>query len=242
MINHFNESSKEKKMEVLYTAEREFNNVWTASEKVVLLQYELKDCKKEIEEAKPRIIAFRIVAIAFLIAGAVLACLAIILSETLLGLLPMFLWFPCLLGSVLTFLIPYRLYKKDLDQNTKKLPELKLQLADAEKLEKEVKEQNITGMVIRSELCPECNTPQELRMFIGYFESGRADSLKEAKNLFAQERHQLQMQKLTREQIAASEAARQAAERAEEAARSAQNAAKSAQTQATWAAYEARRK
>ena len=237
MIKLFNESTKEKKMEVLYTAEKAFNNVWTAVEKSVRLEYDIQDCKEAIKAGRPGTMAFKIVAIAFLVAGAVLALLSIILSNTLLGLLPKFLWGPCLLMGALTFLIPYRLYKKDLSENTKKLPQLELQLADAERLEAEVKEQNQIGMAIHRELCPECENPQEFRMFVGYFESGRADSLKEAKNLFAQERHQIQMQKMTQEQIAASEAARMAAERAENAANSAVIAAQNAETQARWAAW-----
>lgn len=240
MIQLFNTSTKEKKLEVLYTAEKAYNAIWTAAEKCAPLIIEIEDCKKSIETDTAAIPSYKAASRFFLIIAAVLGVIYMIIpGDFLKTFLLVVLLIPSLLGALIVqFLKPST---TRIDANTQRVRQLELQLADAEKEVEAVKQQNLEGMVIRQELFPECKSPQAVRTFIRYFESGRADSLKEAKNLFAQEQYQGRMEQLSKEQIATAEAARRAAERAESAANSARAAAESADTQARWAAYEARK-
>lgn len=240
MIEAFNAATHDKKLEILYQAEDALNGFWPTAENYarLLVEKDEKDqiAKKEFENIGGGKKATRF----FLILSAVLAVLGLILPAGLLNFLAMFF----LIGSVLMVigcLVMSSSYKSNYKTASARIKELEPLIAAADKEVTALKQQYAQGFVIRDELCPECKNPQTLRAFIGYFESRRADTLKEAKNLFAQELHQNRMEKLSQEQISAAIEARHAAERAASAANAASTAASNAATQARWAAYEARK-
>lgn len=240
MIEQFNSLAREQKLQLLYKAETALSAIWSAAEPYARLVVEAEDLKKSIESDTANIPSYKAATRFFLIVAAVLAVIHMILPGRILKiLLVIFLLAPSVLGAAICqFLKPNQ---KNIDANKEKLSQLELQITAEEKKVEAVKLEYADGHSIQRVLFPECYNPELVRQFISYFESGRADTLKEAKNLFAQAQQQKHMEALSREQIAASNAARRAAERAESAAHTASAAASNAATQARWAAHEARK-
>ena len=235
MIEAFNAAAYDKKLEILYQAEDALNGLWPAAENCARLLVEKDEkeqaAKKEFENIGGGKKATRF----FLILSAVLAVLGLILPEGLLNFLAIFF----LIGSVLMVigcLVMSSSYKSNYKTASARVKELEPLIAAADKEVNAIKQRYAQGFAIRDALCPECKNPQTLRAFISYFESRRADTLKEAKNLFAQEMHQNRMEKLSQEQISAAIEARRAAERATSAAQSAAAAASAAKvsSDAAW--------
>ena len=57
----------------------------------------------------------------------------------------------------------------------------------------------------------ECAVPEYARIFVSFFETGRAQTLADATGLFEEYRHREKMESLARQQVAAANAARDAA-------------------------------
>lgn len=89
--------------------------------------------------------------------------------------------------------------------------------------------------------CPkECYDPRNLRKYISFFEDGRADTIKEARNLFDEYMHRERMEQKADAQYAATQEAIAAAYAARVAADSAATTASQAKASADWAAYNSR--
>ena len=241
MTEQFNALTKDRKLELLCKAEAYINAIHPGAKKQAQFLIEKEEKERSVKKDFSNVGGGKAAARLFLIISIVLAGLGLILPAGLLKFLAIFCLIPSILVTIISFcLIPG--YKKTYETTATRLQELELLIADSEKELEAVKQQHIDGFSIWYTLCRECKLPNEIRIFVHYFESGRADTLKEAKNLFAQERHQAHMEQLSQEQIAAAAATRRAAERAESAALSASAQASIAATQARQAAYEARKK
>ena len=91
--------------------------------------------------------------------------------------------------------------------------------------------------------CPkECYDPRMLRKYISFFEEGRADTIKEARNLFDEWMHRERMEKKADAQYAATQDAIAAAYAAKNAAEAAKNSADTAKNSADTAALYSRYK
>ncbi len=240
MIEQFNSLTRERKLELLYKAEAAIKAIWSAAEAYAPLVVEAENLRESIKTHTADIPSYRAATRFFLIVAAVLAVIHTILPGYALKIfVVIFLLAPSLLGAVICqFLKPTR---KSIDAQKEELRLLETQIAAEEKKIEAVKQEYADGHSLQYALFPEYKSPEELRLLISFFENGRADTLKEAKNLLEQVRQQKRMETLSREQIAASNAARRAAERAESAANAASTAASNAATQARWAAYEAKK-
>lgn len=121
------------------------------------------------------------------------------------------------------------------------LPGLRAEVAEAQVKVEQMKQQYKTDMLIRQWICPEqCWKPRYLRTFVSYFESGRADSLKEAYALFDEMLHREKMEGLAHEQLRHAQAAESAAYAAMNAANQAAADASCAKNSADWAAFNTR--
>lgn len=235
MIEQFNAMTNKQKLELLYEAEAYIDAISPEAEKYARLVVEKEKTLQTAKEHLADIGSIKVAACLFLILSAVLAVLWLIFPDGLLKLLAKF----CLLPSVLAIIISLCMIlvnKKAYRAKAARLNELKTLIAASDKEIEAVKQQYINEYSIWYTFCQECSSPRDIRTFIHYFESGRANTLKEAKNLFAQERYQDQLNKLTLEQIDAAKAARRAADRAANAAQSAAAAASSAKISSdrTW--------
>lgn len=240
MIEQFNSLKNERKLELLYKAEAYIKAIWPGAEKQAKFIVEKAEKEQNVKKEFDNIGGGKVAARLFLIISAVLAVLWLMLPDGLLKFLAMFCLIPSVLIAVVSFcLVPG--YRRTYEATAARIRELDVLIAASENELESVKKQNMDGFSIWYTLCPECKSPEDMRTFVRYFEGGRADTLKEAKNLLAQERYQGRMEQLSVEQIAAAEATRRAAERAESAARSASAQASVAATQARRAAYEAQR-
>lgn len=131
--------------------------------------------------------------------------------------------------------------KSNVKKLEKTIAELTVQLSEAEAELNKMKEVYTADMLIRQWVCPaECQNPRYLRQFISFFENGRTDSLKEARNLFDEFMHRERMEKMAANQVSAARAAEAAAHDAMRAAQNAEVTASSAKNAADWAAYCAR--
>ena len=236
MIEHFNNASREQKLAGLYKAEEYINSIHPYAENYAHLLIEKEDTERSAKKAQEDVAGGKSAVRFFVILSTVLAVLWLALPEGLLKFFVIFCLIPSALMSVVMFCITLPGYKKAYAAAVSRLQELPALLAVAEKEVEAVKQQHIAGFSIWYELCRDCKNPRTMRQFISYFESGRAETLKEAKNLLAQEQHQGRLEELSKEQIITAENARQAAERAARNAQSAASAAAAAQTSsnATW--------
>lgn len=92
---------------------------------------------------------------------------------------------------------------------------------------------------LQETMCPkECKDPNYLRLYISYFETGRADSLKEARAIFDEHLHRERMEQMVSNQLRATIAAYEAAERAANAAAAVQHTAEHANTIANQTAFD----
>ena len=131
----------------------------------------------------------------------------------------------------------------ELKKTKKRLPELEAEFEKAQALLETAKTQHNDWLVIRQWICPqECSSPAHMRMFVSYFEDGRASNLKEARNLFDQYMHRLRMEEAAQAQVAASQAAANAAYDAMVAANNAASAAQQAKNSSDRAAFNAQNK
>ena len=240
MIEQFNALNRVKKLELLYKAEAYINALRPVAEKeaTLLIEKEEKEqtLKKDFENIGGGKTAVRI----FLGISIVLFLAWLILPEGFLSFMAMFCLIPSVLVTVVTFfMVPG--YKKTYEAKAARLKELEPLIAAARKETDAVKQQHNDGFSIWYTFCREYASPQDIRSFIYFFESGRADTLKEAKNLFAQKSHQDHLEQLTQEQIEVAEAARRAANEAASAARSAAAAASAAKTSSDAAWWEVKK-
>jgi len=235
MIEQFNAATNEKKLELLGKAETYINAIWPVAQNNAHLQIEKNEKEQSVKKEYENISGGKAAVRLFLIISAVLAFLWLILPEGLLKFLAIFCLIPSILMTIVSFFLAPG-YKKTYEATAARLRELESLIAASEKELDAVKQQHMDGFSIWYTFCRECKSPRDMRAFVQYFESGRADTLKEAKNLLAQEHYQNRIESLSKEQIAASEAARLAADRAASAAASAASAASAAavSSNATW--------
>lgn len=235
MIEQFNALKKAKQLELLYKAEAYINAIWSSAEKQAVLLIEKEEKEQNLKKDFENIGGGKTAVGIFLGLSVALFLVWLILSARFLKFMAMFCLIPSVLMTVVRFFMVLG-YKKTYAANAARIKELDTLIAAAENEIEAVKQRHIDGFSIWYTLCRECKSPQDIRSFIYFFESGRADTLKEAKNLFAQKSHQDHLEQLTREQIEVAEAARRAANQAVVAAQTAAAAASVAKTSsdATW--------
>lgn len=235
MIEQFNALDRMKKLELLYKAEAYINAIQPVAEKEATLLIEKEEKEQTLKKDFDNIGGGKTTVCIFLGISIALFFVWLILSEGFFSFMAMFCLIPSLLVTVVSFfLVPG--YKKTYEAKAARLKELESLIAAAKKETDAVKQQYNDGFSIWYTFCREYASPQDIRSFIYFFESGRADTLKEAKNLFAQKSHRDRLEQLTREQIKVAEEARRAANQAACAAQSAAAAASAAKTSSdtTW--------
>ena len=237
----------------LYGMEKALNKKWPLAEKVVRLEeYKEKYSTEPSEyEKNEKTVAKCILGVS--IAAGILAIIFYGLSidggliALLFRLLSIFGAVFFVIGVILS-VINIKGIKKSTNEYIKERSEYQAELAQAEaSLEACSKECDVVISLI-SLICPkECYNPKYMRKYISFFEDGRADSIKEARNLFDEYIYREKMIESTNQQsskideaIMAAEGAKIAANSAADAANSAVNAARQAKTSSDWAAYNSR--
>lgn len=224
---------------LLSSTERNYNIVYPFIEKYAALNIKVADTEKEISihssEARSSLISSAI--------AAGFALIFFIWRSTARNLGALLLTFLAI-GAVATVL-PTLFIAINRRKSAKKcervLPALKAETAAAYAQVEQMKQQYKTDMLIRQWICPEqCWKPQYLRIFVSYFEYGRADSLKEAYALFDEMLHREKMEGLAHEQVRHAQAAEAAAYAAMNSANQAAADASRARSSADWAAFNTR--
>lgn len=214
-----------------------WNEILPVSTRYYDLLQEQENCKKG---AKPDPNAGKIAKI-IAIPLAVIGLLMIISSgrtDWFSGFFRKVFGFAGLIAAVICFATGLFLKKDDV-ANTKKcaarLQELETLVPEAERKAQEVVNKHPGMVQVLQVICPkECANPAYLRVFVSYFEDGRADNLKEAYALFEEKLHRDKMEGHAQTQTQAALATEAAARAAASAAAS---AATSAAQTAVWTRY-----
>lgn len=231
--------SRQQLLNLFTTIEGATWRTFTCAEKV----YDVREAKKKAEEEVAYAKNYKKVGLILTIVFAAVAVFFFIVS----GNVGKFSGFFCKLfgfgglGLAIIALVSRFTQMSSGKKAEKQLEELIPQEAAAvEELER-VKAECATDIILRQWLCPaECAVPQYLRIFVSYFENGRADSMKEALGLFEEHMHRERMETAANQQLQAALAAQAAANAAAAAANNAAATAAQAKNSADWAAYQAR--
>ncbi|MBQ7876617.1 MAG: hypothetical protein IJ316_04930 [Clostridia bacterium] len=125
-----------------------------------------------------------------------------------------------------------------LKKTNKNLTVLENELLKADADVKQLQDTHNNGQLIRMAICPnECKNPENMRVFVNFFETGRARNLNEAKNLFDEYMYRKNMQDIAKQQMQYSFDARTAAYEARAAAERAATNASNASTAASRAEF-----
>ena len=226
---------------IFQASERALNLLYPCAVNYVELKAKKEQCSKDLDTAKKAKKGKLLSLIGFL--GA--ALLFFILSNGAGGIGAFF----CRLISIFCLVCAFAVVaihlgdKKTIKNCSKELPELEKQVAAALAQVEQIKNQHSDVLYIRQIICPpETLDPKYMRVFTQFFEAGRASSLKEALNLFAEYMHRERMENMASAQVQASYAAQQAAYAAMEASQNAASSANAARAAATSAEYITRMK
>ena len=178
--------------------------------------------------------------IAFVIAAIIGLLAFVILEEGLLSVLMGFLFFPTLLFAIGSVVVTAG-YKKELTRSETNIKQLDSEMDVVLTQLAQVKQTHQEALALRPTMCPnECSDPKYMRLYISYLETGRADTLKEARNIFDEHLYRERMERKITEQIDMSRQAYEMAERAADAAYAARNAANYAAVKAQQTSYDVR--
>ena len=231
--------SRKELLNLLSYTEKNYNIVYPFIEKYAALSVKVADTEEKIsgdrEEAKRSMISSAIAAgfafIFFIWRSTAKSLGALILTFLTIG----------AVVTVLPALSSALNCRKDAKKYEQELPGLKAEAAAAHEQVERMKQEYKTDMLIRQWICPkECLYPRYLRIFVSYFEDGRADSLKEAYALFDEMLHREKMEGMAQEQVRHAQAAESAAYAAMNAANQAAADASRAKNSADWAAFNTR--
>ena len=151
-----------------------------------------------------------------------------VFSESFFQLLTSFAMGVGVLAIIVTACLTYS-YQKTWKTAVEERDQVAAQLQEASREVERLKEQYADDLYLRQVACPrECVNPQYMRLFVSYFENGRADTMKEAWNLFDEYIHRERLEQMAADQVTAARAAQYAAERAATTASEAKSAADSA--------------
>lgn len=231
--------NRQQLINLLSTVEQNYNKAFPAIEKNAQLTSALDQKKQLLQDSQSGGKAKTITLCAF--AGAAVLFLILRAGAGILG--KLFYLFLAI-GAVICALITVGvilLDKSNAKHAAKDIAELTLQLEASEKDLMQLKEQYGTDIRMHQWLFPkQCLYPRYTRIFISYFEDGRADSLKEAYALFDEMLHREKMEGLAQEQVRHAQAAESAAYAALNAANQAAADASRAKNSADWAAFNTR--
>lgn len=219
-------------------AEAAYHKVIPASEYFENLKREQKEKQELVEKAKSKVyMIFFIVAAAI----AVFSLIFIISSsrtDAFSGFFRKVFGVIGLIAAVIIFigtLIAKISAKKDAAAAAIRLEELAVLIPQADQKLTELVQENNNDLSIWKYVFPkECVGARHLRIFVSYYEDGRADNLKEGYALFEEMLHREKMEGLAQEQVRSAHAAEAAANRAASDAAAAKSAADSA---AYWSRY-----
>ena len=222
-------------MPLLYEAEKSLNNITPYKDNVVAAA-EQKDAAQQelsltIQEKSSSIIA--------IITCAVFAIICFVLAPKLfiLGYGLYFLGIICAIG-ILKFLFDHLKARIDIPKCQQKVQAAEQYRAEAQAQLDQVVDQNRTGLQYFLALdIQELWSPAYLRTFISYFESGRVQTLNEARAMFETYMHRLRLEQKADLQLDAAIATRNAALSAANAAQNAASASQNAANAANRAAF-----
>ena len=231
--------NRQQLINLLSTVEQNYNKVFPAIDKHAHLTVALNNEKEKLEASKDEKKALPITLGIF--AGAAVLFLILRAGAGILG--KLFYLFLAI-GAVICALITVGVILLDISNAkhaAKDIAELTLQLEASEKDLMQLKEQYGTDIRMHQWLFPkQCLYPRYTRIFVSYFEDGRADSLKEAYALFDEMLHREKMEGMAQEQVRHAQAAESAAYAAMNAANQAAADASRAKNSADWAAFNTR--
>lgn len=229
-------------LRLLYQAEDATKAIWGPARQYAKLYVEKQEEEKKVKHAAENYKGGCKVRTGSIIITLILALISFVLLEedSLLRILGIFVTIFMALFTLVTIAIVVPGYKKEEAAAKAKLPDLEKRTNALMQQINELKKQYETGLDLRQLMCPKvCNDPEYMRIFVSYFENGRATNLNEATNLLETFMHRQEMRNLAQQQVYAAQDAAAAAQRAESAANAAASAARSAETQARQASYEA---
>lgn len=209
---------------LLHKMELAYNTLWVPASRQFRLKKETDDAVASLSREQLTAKVKTVVTIVF----AALAVLLFILRHGRGGVLASlftlvaFFFLICTVAAAIT-LIPAWISVAKLK---KRIPQLEAELATETKNVELVKQKNYDMLLMRQWACPpEANCPENLRVFIKFFEDGRASNMKEAWNLFDEYIHRQRMENAANAQVAAARVAAIAAENAAFTAQQAKNSA-----------------
>lgn len=206
--------------QALCVAEQAVNGIWPYVAEKSIAEQELEQHKAESKlcysNYKPGIIMLKIC-----IPIAVICCiLTLVLPRGLFGSLSggafaaLFVGILALAG-VVTGVILKSTYGKKYKKAESEILALEQKITDIQWRLDEAKRQNKDGLALATKLIPSgAMDPSHIRMIMRYFETGRVKTMAEALPLIEQQLHREEMERLQKEQIAATEETRKAIERA----------------------------
>lgn len=239
-----NPETKDSILKILYQIERATEATYPLTSRFAKLFVEKQENedarKKKLEECS----ASKKLCPVLFIATAVIGLLAFVVFNSHLLKLVFFL----VLLFAIASLFGGSGYKKELTQIEENIKKLDSEIDTVLTQLVQVKKEHQSALSLRATMCPtECSEPRYMRLYISFLETGRADTLKEAKNLFDEHLHRERLEQnvtaqieMSRKAYEAAERAYEAAERATDAAHDAQNAAHDAAAKAQQALYNSR--
>ncbi len=246
-INQVNtEMTKAELIKLLHRMESALGEKWKYTERVVRLEedgkkylrepadYE-KDLKKEVKAVYIAVIIIAVLTALFKgvsMTGGLKAFLCKLLS---------FFGVTALVICIIVAIWETVTLKRDIKKYNAERPKFFADFAEANKQLEECSKRCDEAIALIPYFCPkECYDPRKLRKYISFFEEGRVDTIKEARNLFDEWMYRERMEQKTDMQLEETQNAIAAANAARAAAENAANTARQAKTSADWAAYHSR--
>ncbi len=228
--NHVNaEMSKTELIKLLHRMEVSLGEMWPIAERVVKLEKEDEEKYKiEPAEYEQKLKIERKITNITLVAFAVISVV--------------FLTFMSVIGLIVGIVVATwwkRSRNDELKEYIERRSKHQAELAEARKELEEWRKRCDDDIALMPYFCPKgCyNGPQYMRKYVSFFEEGRADTIKEARNLFDEWMHRKRMEQKADAQYAATQEAIAAANAARVAADSAATTASQAKASADRAAY-----
>lgn len=190
----------------LLAAEKAINEIWPLAVAQSTAQHKKQSSEKEMRDARTEykvgvwmlcicVPALILCLAQFFIHSSSTALVILILGSTLFGIF-------ILSGIIIVPLegIKCKRLKADIAAYQREIENATIQLENA-------KSHNAQGLALAHKLMPyDCFDPSHARVFVGYFETGRASTIPEALNLFEEYMHRYRMEQAAKEQLAQADA------------------------------------
>lgn len=226
-------------MNFFSSVERNYNCVYPTLERYSSLKTELGNAQSLNETNKQAVKQMPIIAAGSL--AAVVVCLILRGATSFLGPFIFTVLAIFALICVVVALVNLVKYKGCVKESEAQVANLQRAVAAEEYKLNQLKQQYQSDLLIRQWVLPqECVFPRYMRLWVSYFETGRANSMADAYALFENHLHREKMEANANAQLAAALSAEQAAHAAYSAASQAAATAQQAKNSADWAAYNSR--